>query len=49
MLTALRRLNRVLPFRWALRVFLFLTPQGRALRRGSWLLAPAALWLTRKR
>lgn len=49
MVVALRTLSRVLPFRWALRAFLFLTPQGRAFRRASWLVAPIALWLTRKR
>ena len=44
-----RRLNKVLPFRWAVRGALFFTPQGRALKRSSRWLAPLVLWLTRKR
>ena len=43
------RAPRSVPFRWAARSFFFLSPQGRALRRSSWLVAPLVLWFTKRR
>jgi hypothetical protein len=43
------RAPKSVPFRWAARAFLFLSPQGRALRRSSWIVAPLVLWLTGRR
>ena len=43
------RAPKSVPFRWAARAFLFLSPQGRALRRSSWFVAPLVLWFTKRR